>query len=66
MLYVYFLKRTKEKLLTSRAFVPLDGLEAGAGPSLGTAGGVSLVTASLSNLMDKNRKTLVQNVIDVR
>lgn len=41
-------------LLTSRPFVPLEGLEADVSPSLGLAAGASLVIASPSNLMDRN------------
>lgn len=50
-----FTRKEKERLLTSRPLVPLEGLEADVGPSLGMAAGVSLVTASLSNLTDKNK-----------
>lgn len=46
-----------KKLLTSRAFVPLDDLGTDVGPSLEMAAGVSLVTVSVSNLMEKNIST---------
>lgn len=48
-------------MLTSRPFVPLEGLEADVGPSLGLAAGASLAIASPSNLMDKKQNT-TQNV----
>ena len=58
MLYLCFLKKKSKKkrgLLTSRAFVPFEGLGTGDIDSLGMAAGVSLVTASLSNLVNKKK-----------
>lgn len=45
-----------KKLLTSRAFVPLDDLGTDVGPSLEMAACVSLVTVSVANLMEKKHK----------
>lgn len=64
MSHVNLVKRKRERSLTSRPFVPLEGLDAGVGPSLEMAAGVSLVMVSLSNLTDKKQNT-IQNVNSV-
>lgn len=52
-----------KKLLTSRAFVPLDDLGTDVGSSLEMAACVSLVTVSVANLIGKNIST--ENFINV-
>lgn len=42
-----------KKMLTSRGFVPLEGLDTDEAPPLELAADTSAATASLSNLMDK-------------